>query len=97
MHRNVLSNSADSEASVRTDVEIVDGSQWEFHAPICLSKIKLGLCKIAEDGREEYCLLDFCATNPRTVSFIIKGNQLSALVNGRSPLPQHIQTITYDS
>jgi hypothetical protein len=48
VHKNVVSANSD-ETILRSSVEIVDGSNWEWYAPISLQKIKLGICTIEEN------------------------------------------------
>jgi hypothetical protein len=48
VNKTIVSTSSE-EAILRSPVEIVDGSHWEWYAPISLQKIKLGICKIEEN------------------------------------------------
>lgn len=46
--RRIVSANSE-ECVVRGSAEVVDGSVWEWFAPISLQKIKLGICKIQEN------------------------------------------------
>ena len=46
--RSIVSAGSD-ECVMRGTAEVVDGSVWEWFAPISLQKIKLGICKIQEN------------------------------------------------
>lgn len=46
--RSIVSANSE-ECVVRGSAEVVDGSVWEWFAPISLQKIKLGICKIQEN------------------------------------------------
>lgn len=94
--RSIVSASSE-ECVVRGTGEVVDGSAWEWFAPISLQKIKLGICKIEENEEVAYELFEFNSSTPRTVSFRVEGDQLTVLVNGHPPAKNPSKKIGFKS
>lgn len=95
VHRSIVSISSE-ESVVRGTSEVVDGSAWEWFAPISLQKIKLGICKIEENEEVTYELFEFNSSTPRTVSFRVEGDQLKVLVNGHPPAKNPSKKISFE-
>jgi hypothetical protein len=96
VNKNIASASSD-EVALRASAEIVDGSQWEWHAPISLQKVKLGICKIDDNDEVNYELFEFNSSTPRNVTFSVQGKNLYVYVNGHPPTKNPSKLINYDS
>lgn len=92
-----IAAAASEELAVRSSWEIVDGAEWEWHAPISLQRVKLGICRLEENEEVRYELFDFNSSTPRNVSFAVRGAELLVWVNGHPLARSPKKNISYDS
>jgi hypothetical protein len=92
-----IASAVSEEVALRASWEIVDGAQWEWHAPISLQRVKLGICKMEENEEVRYELFDFNSSTPRNVTFAVHGSELLVWVNGHPLARSPKKDITYDS
>lgn len=93
LQKTSFTTESDLECTVRTNIEITDGSVWEWYISGSLKNIKLGVVEITKNNNFFETFVDIFATTSRTVTFTWKNGQLKTWVNGRIPLKDHIKEL----
>jgi hypothetical protein len=85
------------EVTIRSTESVVPGSFWEWHAPLGLSQIELGVCSATlENEPLNYELMEFNSSTARTVTFGLSEGTLQVWVNGTKPNKKSSRNVSCD-